>query len=180
MKIAIYLRVSKDELHTENQEIQLQEYCKGRGYEVTQTYTDHISGAKEYRPALSELLKAVEQKEFEAVLVWKLDRLGRSLQHLIRVVKFFEEHGVNLICSTQNIDTTTASGKLIFYIFGAMAEFERALISERTKAGIVRARANGKQIGRKMGQKDAYARKTDGYRARWAKHPADPTQTPAN
>lgn len=168
MKIAIYLRVSKDELHTENQEIQLVEYCRARGDEIVATYTDHISGAKEHRPALNDLLKALPTKAFEAVLVWKLDRLGRSLQHLIRVVKYFESHSVNLICSTQNIDTTTASGKLVFYIFGAMAEFERALISERTKAGIARARQNGKQIGRKPGQKDAHARKTDGYKARWA------------
>lgn len=167
MKIAIYLRVSKDELHTENQELQLKEYCTARQYEIIHTYTDKVSGAKEHRPALDELLRDAVARKFDAVLVWKLDRLGRSLQHLIRVVKQFEDNGVNLICSTQNLDTTTASGKLVFYIFGAMAEFERSLISERTKAGIARARAEGKQIGRKMGQKDAKPRKTEGYTARW-------------
>lgn len=176
MKIAIYLRVSKDELHTENQEAQLQEYCRGRGYDIVQTYADHISGMKEHRPALTELMEAVKEKRFEAVLVWKLDRLGRSLQHLIKIVRYFEAHGVNLICSTQNIDTTTAGGKLTFHIFGAMAEFERELISDRTKAGIARARQNGKQIGRKAGQKDSHARKTDGYKARWRKDPADLTE----
>ena len=184
MRIAIYLRVSKDELHTENQEIQLRDYCSTGGHEIAGVYTDRVSGAKEHRPALDELLRDVARLRFDAVLVWKLDRLGRSLQHLIRVVRYLDTHSVNLICSTQNLDTTTPSGKLVFHIFGAMAEFERSLISDRTKAGLARARAEGKQIGRKPGQKDGKPRKRDGYTARWQHHrtgqvtPAGPDTLP--
>ena len=167
MNIAIYLRVSREDLHTENQAIQLAEYVKEKGYIVTETYEDHISGKTESRPALDRLLKDVKEKKFEAVLIWKLDRLGRSLQHLVRVVNYFHKNNVDLICQTQNIDTTTSGGKLLFHIFCAIAEFERDLISERTKSGLVRARAEGKRIGRKMGQKDSKKRKTDGYFRRY-------------
>jgi len=167
MNVAIYIRVSREDLHTENQLIQLNEYVKEKNYTVTETYEDHISGKTESRPALDRLLKDVKEKKFEAVLIWKLDRLGRSLQHLIRVVNYFHKNNVDLICQTQNIDTTTSGGKLLFHIFCAIAEFERDLISERTKAGLVRARAQGKVIGRKMGQKDKKKRKTGGYIRRY-------------
>ena len=165
MNVAIYCRVSKIDLNAENQISELKAYATRQGYNVTGIYTDYISGIKEHRPELDKLLQEAKlsDRKFNAVLIWKLDRLGRSLQHLIKIVKYFEEFGVDLIVQTQNIDTTTSSGKLMFHIFGAIAEFERSLISERTKAGINRARAEGKRIGRAKGQKDSKKRKIEGY-----------------
>jgi DNA invertase Pin-like site-specific DNA recombinase len=171
IKVALYTRVSLDELNSENQSIQLKEYCRLNGLDIVKEYGDVISGYKENRPDLNQMLIDIRDKvsEYTAVVCWKLDRLGRNLSHLVRVVGYFQKHGIDLIVTTQKIDTTTPSGKLMFHIIGAMAEFERDLISERTKAGIVRARQAGKQIGRKMGQKDVKKRKTEGYSERYRK-----------
>jgi DNA invertase Pin-like site-specific DNA recombinase len=155
--------VSKIDLNPDNQIFELREYAKRQGYTVTGEYTDYISGIKEHRPQFDVLINDALQHKFDAILIWKLDRLGRSLQHLIKIVQYFEKLGIDLIVQTQNIDTTTSSGKLMFHIFGAIAEFERSLISERTKAGINRARTEGKRIGRAKGQKDKTKRKTEGY-----------------
>jgi len=169
MKVAIYIRVSKIDLHPENQLIELEKFCKERQYEIYKVYEDRISGIKEFRVALNELLIDAKEKKFEAVVIWKLDRLGRSLQHLIKIVRLLNKYNVDLICKTQNIDTTTSGGKLLFHIFGAIAEFERDLISERTKLGMERARMEGKQIGRALGQKDKIPRKKEGYFNRYKK-----------
>ena len=100
---------------------------------------------------------------FDVVIVWKLDRLGRSLQHLIRMVNYFQQWGIDFICTTQNIDTTNSSGKLLFHIMGALAEFERELISERTKLGLKKAKNVGKR------GKDKKKRKKGGYYLRYQK-----------
>jgi len=171
MKVAIYVRVSRIDLHPENQVLELKKYCEEKGYEIYKIYEDRISGIKENRPALNEMMEDAKQKKFDAVLIWKLDRLGRSLQHLVKVVGELDKYGVDLICKTQNIDTTTSGGKLLFHIFCAIAEFERDLISERTRAGLERARAEGKQIGRRKGQKDSKKRRTEGYILRYQKKP---------
>jgi DNA invertase Pin-like site-specific DNA recombinase len=170
MKTAIYIRVSRQDLHPENQLIELKKFCDEKQYEIYEVYEDRISGIKESRPALGKMLKDATEKKFDVILIWKLDRLGRSLSHLVKLVRHLNNIGIDLICKTQNIDTTTSGGKLLFHIFCAIAEFERDLISERTKAGMERARSEGKQIGRKKGQKDTKQRKTDGYFRRYAKN----------
>lgn len=163
---AIYVRVSKEDLHPENQVKALKTFSSEHNYRVVGIYTDVISGRKSSRPALIEMLKDAYDKKFNVVLVWKLDRLGRSLQHLIKVIQYFHKWDVDFICTTQNIDTTTGQGKLVFHILGAMAEFESDLISDRTKLGLARSKKKG---GRPKGSKDKRPRKKSGYYLRYQK-----------
>ncbi len=109
-------------------------------------FTDSASGAIASRPALDEAISALSPED--TLIVWKLDRLGRSLSHLIGLVSLLEKRGVAFRSLSEAIDTTTASGRLLFHVMGALAEFERALISERTRAGMAAARARGAVIGR--------------------------------
>jgi len=169
MKTAIYCRVSKEEQNPENQELELNEYAKNRGFEIFKIYTDKISGAMDSRPALNMLMSDARNKYFDAVIVWKLDRLGRSLQHLIQIIQEWKNLNIDFICKTEPIDTTSASGELIFHIFGAIAQFERHLITERINLGLDRARKQGKHIGRPKGKKDTKIRRKSGYYQRWSK-----------
>jgi DNA invertase Pin-like site-specific DNA recombinase len=135
-----YARVS-----TTDQSPQLQlDALKAAG--CTKVYTDTVSGAKSERPGLTEALSYV--RPGDTLVVWKLDRLGRSLQHLIATITDLHNRGVGFRSLTENIDTTTSGGKLIFHIFGALAEFERDIIRERTQAGLIAARARGRNGGR--------------------------------
>ena len=145
MKVAIYCRVSTDEQDINKQEVELQEYAKNHNHEIYKIYKDVISGSKDSRPDLNNMVIDGFNKKFNAVIVWKLDRLGRSLAHLIDVVNKFQNWNIGLIVTTQQIDTTTPQGKLFFHIFGAFAEFEREIISERTKLGLKRAKNVGKR-----------------------------------
>jgi DNA invertase Pin-like site-specific DNA recombinase len=112
-------------------------------------YVDRgVSGSKDSRPALNELLADVHQRKCDVVLVWKLDRLGRSLRHLVNTLAELEARGVAFVSLRDNLDLSTPAGRLMFNVIGAMAEFERALIQERVKAGLRNARAKGKRIGR--------------------------------
>jgi len=162
MKVAIYVRVSTEEQHPEKQEAELTRFCQGREYTIYKVYTDRISGIKDSRPALNDLMQEAYARSFDAVLIWKLDRLGRSMQHLISIVEKFKVWKIDLICQTQDINTSTPNGKLLFHIFGAVAEFERELISERTKMGLKRAKNVGKR------GKDKKPRRKSGYLLRWA------------
>src|SRR5215212_51636 len=135
-----YARVSTDE---QNLDLQLSA-LKQAGCE--QTYTDKISGTKANRPGLIEALSHL--REGDTLVVWRLDRLGRSLRHLIDTVTDLQERGIEFKSITEAIDTRTSGGKLVFHIFGALAEFEREIIRERTKAGLSAARARGKTGGR--------------------------------
>jgi len=148
MKVAIYTRVSKEELNPKNQEIVLKDFCKKRGYTIYGIYEDEISGAKLERPALKQLMEDAKQKKFDAVVFWSIDRLARSVLDLWRIADFFRQQGIQLICVSQDIDTTTPTGKFLFTILGAVAEFEKDIISQRTKLGILRAKKEGKKIGR--------------------------------
>ena len=174
MKVAIYVRVSKEDQHPENQILELEEFAKDRGFDVYFTYVDKISGSKDSRPALNELMMDARNKKFNAVVVWKLDRLGRSLQHLIQVIQEWDKLGIDFICKTQPIDSTTPSGKLIFHIFGAIAEFEREIIRERILLGLERRKKQGKKLGRPKGSKDKKARRKSGYYQRWASKKTTP------
>jgi DNA invertase Pin-like site-specific DNA recombinase len=139
MKVG-YARVS-----TEEQSLSLQlDALKEAG--CGKIYRDKASGAKSQRPGLQEALEYL--REGDTLVVWRLDRLGRSLKHLIETVQVLEEQGVGFQSLQEAIDTTTSGGKLVFHIFGALAEFERNLIRERTKAGLQAARARGRKGGR--------------------------------
>jgi DNA invertase Pin-like site-specific DNA recombinase len=128
---------------------ELREHALRRGWTVAGEFTDQISGSKDSRPALNKLMAQAHRREFDVVLVWKLDRWGRSLKHLVNSLAELDSLGVAFVSLRDNFDLTTPSGRLMFSIVGAMAEFERALIQERVKAGIAHARAKGKRFGRR-------------------------------
>lgn len=149
-RAALYLRVSTD-LHqkTDMQETELRAYAKARGWTVAKVCADRgVSGTKDNRPALQELMAACRQRKVDVVLVWKFDRFARSLRQLVTALDEFKRLGVDFISATEGVDTTVPSGELVFQIFGAIAQFERALIGERVRAGIAEARRNGKHLGR--------------------------------
>ncbi len=150
MRVAIYARCSTQEQSVNLQLDALREYAAARDFEVVHEYLDEgISGTKAKRPALDRLMADAHRRAFDVVLVWKVDRLGRSLTHLIRTVDTLGSLGVDLVSlGDPGLDTTSPHGRLIFSIMGAVAEFERALIVERTQAGIEAARRRGKRIGR--------------------------------
>ena len=148
MKTAIYARVSTDEQTTDNQVLKLKQVADRNGWEVQAIYADTISGAKSKRPELDKLMKSVMRKEIDMVMVWSVDRLGRSLQHLTTLLSDIESKGIDLYLHQQNIDTSTPSGKMLFQLLGVFAEFERSMIRERVMAGLDRARSQGKRLGR--------------------------------
>lgn len=148
MKTAIYARVSTDEQTTDNQVLKLEQVAGRNGWEVEAIYADTISGAKSKRPQLDKLMQAVMRKEIDMVMVWSVDRLGRSLQHLTSLLSDIESKGINLYLHQQNIDTSSPSGKMLFQLLGVFAEFERSMIRERVLAGLDRARSQGKRLGR--------------------------------
>ncbi len=150
MKVAIYARCSTADQSVDLQLDELRTYAANRGFDVVQTYTDNgVSGSKMSRPALDQLLADAHRRKFDAVLVWKLDRLGRSLGHLIRLVDQLGSLGVDLISLRDTgMDTTGPTGKLIFHVMGAVAEFEREIIQERLRDGLNAARARGVKLGR--------------------------------
>jgi len=150
-RVALYARVSTSNGHQdpEIQLAELREYADRRGWKIVGEYTDQgVSGSKESRPELNRLMTDAHQRRFDAVLVWKIDRFGRSLKHLVNALADLGAYGVAFISLRDNLDLSTPSGRLMFQIIGAMAEFERALIQERVKAGLRNARAKGKRLGR--------------------------------
>jgi len=165
-KIALYSRVSTADQTTENQVIRLKEYAVSRGLEYD-LYTEVMSSRKT-RPVKAELLKRLRNGNYSAVVVYKLDRWARSSTELILEAKELTDRGIGFISLSDNIDFSTAAGKLHFQILSAMAEFERALISERTKEGLHRAKTQGKTLGRPPGAKDRKKRKKSGYLLRMA------------
>src|SRR5216684_6646464 len=150
-RVAIYARVSTANNGQDPglQTNELREYAERRGWQIVREYVDRgVSGAKDSRPALNKLLADVHQRKCDVVLVWKLDRLGRSLRHLVNTLAELESRGVAFVSLSDNLDLSTPSGRLMFNVIGAMAEFERALIQERVKAGLRNAKAKGKRLGR--------------------------------
>ena len=150
-RIAIYARVSTDKQSTENQLLELRTLCTKLGYTIVQEYTDNgISGAKsrDERPALDLLLKDATRRKFDMVMCWSIDRLGRSLQHLVEILNELQALKIDLFFQQQGMDTSTPSGRMIFSVFGAIGEFERNLIRERVLTGQQRAKANGVKLGR--------------------------------
>jgi len=143
--------VSTDGQTTENQKLALITLLNRAGWDLAGIYEDAgISGAKgrELRPALDNLLKDASRRKFDVVVAWSVDRLGRSLSDLTAMLKELHSLGIDLVLHQQGVDTTTPAGKALFGMLGVFSEFERALIQERVRAGLVRARANGRRLGR--------------------------------
>ncbi|HEY1721049.1 MAG TPA: recombinase family protein [Magnetospirillaceae bacterium] len=150
-KVALYLRVSTTGQSVENQRRELAAVAKRHGWSVVQVFKDSgISGAKgrEKRPGLDALLKGVARREFDLVAAWSVDRLGRSLPHLVDILGELHAKRVDLYLHQQGLDTTTPAGKALFQMLGVFAEFERAMIQERVRAGLARAVAEGVTLGR--------------------------------
>jgi len=166
----LYVRVSTSEQTSENQLLALREYAQRMGFPIVAEYIDDgFSGKDDKRPAFEKLMKDMREKKFDCILVWKIDRIGRSLQHLLSFLQELRNKKMDFISMTESLDTTTPHGELIWNVLASVSQYERSLIVARTKAGLERARAEGKQIGRRKGQKDKKPRKKDGYFRRWKK-----------
>lgn len=149
MKVGLYARVSTDKQDTDNQMIRLREVAQNRGYEVFDEYVDIASGRNANRPNLDRMMKDAKQHRFDKIIAVKLDRIARSVTNLNNLMNDLYAWNVGIEFIDQPIDTTTPAGKMILTILGAMAEFERELIVERTNDGLKRARKEGKTLGRK-------------------------------
>lgn len=165
MRVAVYCRVSTEEQTTENQRLRLVEYCERMGYEFE--VVEEVESSRGTRPKKVGLLQRLRAKEFDGLLVYKLDRWARSSIELLGEITELHEKGVAFISFSDNIDLTTSGGKLQFQIMAAFAEFERSLIRERTLEGLRRAKAQGKTLGRPKGSKDKKDRRKSGYYARY-------------
>ncbi len=151
LRTAIYARVSTSN-HGQDTAVQLRDlvpFIAARGWAVADQYIDSgISGSKERRPELDRLMRDAHARKFDAVIVWKFDRFARSVSHLLRALETFNALGIAFVSLSEQMDTTTPAGKLVFTVLGAVAELERSLIVERVKAGLRNARAKGKRLGR--------------------------------
>ena len=148
MRAALYARVSTLDQEPDNQLHDLRRYVTARGWTATE-YVDHgVSGAKDSRPALNRLLADARRRKLDVVVCWRLDRLGRSLRHLVGLLDELQTLGVAFVSLAEGIDATTPAGRLQMHILAAIAEFERARIVERVRAGLARARRQGQRLGR--------------------------------
>ena len=149
-RVAIYARVSTVDKgqDPETQLIALREYAGRRDFQIVGEYIDYASGTREDRPQYRKMLEAARKRQLDVVLVWRYDRFARSTQALVQALKEFQSLGVDFISYQENIDTTTPQGEMIFTVMASLAQFESALISERVKAGMARAKAQGKRISR--------------------------------
>jgi DNA invertase Pin-like site-specific DNA recombinase len=147
---AIYARVSTNNGQDPEMQLrELREYCQRRGWQITDEYIDvGICGAQDSRPELNRLVVAAHKRLFDAVVVWKFDRFAQAVSHLLRALETFRALGIELVSLSEQVDTSTPAGKLVFTVLGAVAELERCLIAERVRAGIRNARAKGKRLGR--------------------------------
>jgi DNA invertase Pin-like site-specific DNA recombinase len=160
-RAAIYLRTSTTGQHTDNQRLELERIAERRGWSIVEVYEDTgISRARgrDKRPALDQMLNDAGRRRFDVVMSWSTDRMGRSLADLLATIQHLEAVGVDLYLDQQHLDTTTPTGRLLFQITGAFAEFERSMIRSRVNAGIARARAQGKRLGRRPVSDDVVQR----------------------
>lgn len=149
LRAARYLRVSKAEQDPALQDDETAELIAKRGWKVVETYTDHgVSGTREKRPALDRLLQDARRRRVDVIVVWKADRLFRSLKAMVTTLDEWSALGIGFVSATEVFDSTTPQGKLLLHLTSAFAEFERNLIVERTKAGIAAARRRGVHVGR--------------------------------
>jgi DNA invertase Pin-like site-specific DNA recombinase len=148
-RAALYMRVSTVDQHPETQLLDLRQMAAQRGYEIVHEYTDRISGAKAKRPGLDEMIADARRGRFDVVLVWASDRIARSVKHFLEVLDELNRLNIEYISFRENIDTGGPLGRALVVIIGAIAELERNLIIERVRAGMRRARLEGRQIGRR-------------------------------
>lgn len=192
LKVAIYTRVSTDDQNPETQKQMIIDYCTRQGYEIVGAYNDIYSGAKDSRPDFDRLLDDMRKRKFNAIAVYKLDRIGRSLQHLLQLFQEFQNQNIEFISITQNINTNTPEGKLMLRLLMILAEYERELIVSRTRDTLDRYQKSierkgffinrdgkkMKSLGRPKGSKDKNpkGRRKSGYYRRWEHKKS----TPAN
>jgi DNA invertase Pin-like site-specific DNA recombinase len=149
LRAAIYARVSTADQICENQLLELHRYVGARGWSGTEFVDRGVSGAKDRRPALDQLVADARKRRYDALVVWRLDRLGRNLRHLVTLLEELQTLGIAFVSLAEGIDATTPAGKLQMHILAAIAEFERARIAERVRAGLARVRAKGQRLGRR-------------------------------
>jgi DNA invertase Pin-like site-specific DNA recombinase len=158
IRAAIYARVSTTN-HGQDVTMQtreLREYCERRGWTVAGEYVDAgVSGSKDSRPELNHLMADASKRRFDIVAVWRFDRFARSTSHLLRALEQFRALGIDFVSFSENVDTTTPTGKMVFTVLGAVAELERGLIAERVRAGLRNAVAKGKRLGRPRARLDS-------------------------
>jgi len=169
MKAGIYYRIStRDRQDIGMQETACRDYCEREGIEIIKEYSDvGVSGKKESRPEFDKLLEDMRVKKFDTILTYKLDRIGRSLSHLVKLFEEFNRKNINFISVTQSINTTTAEGRMFLHMLMVLSQYERELIVSRIKSGLDRARKEGKPIGKRG--KDKKQRRKSGYYQRWSK-----------
>ena len=155
LRTAIYARCSTDSQNPDMQLSELREYAFRRGLQIVGEFTDIASGSKDDRPQLNKVLALAKQRKIDALLVWKVDRLGRSLRHLVNTISELEAVGVAFISLKDSLDFSTPAGRLMFNVIAAMGQFERDLIRERVKSGMANAKRKGIKLGRKAVQVDA-------------------------
>ena len=149
IRAAVYARVSTVDQEPENQLQELRRYVHARSWPAAVEYVDHgVSGAKDRRPALDRLIRDATRRRFDVLICWRLDRLGRSLEHLVTLLDELQALGVAFVSLGEGIDCTTPAGRLQLHILAALAEFEKSRIAERVRAGLARVRANGTRLGR--------------------------------
>lgn len=149
-KAAIYTRVSTQDQSVDMQVSDLRRYCEQRSFEVYKEYSDQgVSGTKDHRPALDQLMADARKRRFDVVACWRFDRWARSTKHLITALEEFRHLGIDFISFQENIDTSSPLGKAVFTIVSAIAELEKNIIVERVKAGLRNAKAKGKRLGRR-------------------------------
>lgn len=154
-RVAVYVRVSTDGQTVQNQLGELRHVAERHGWEIVHTYADEgISGTRgrEGRPEFDKLLKAIARKEVDMVAAWSVDRLGRSLQDLVSFLSDLQSKGVDLFLCLQGLDTSTPSGRAMFQMLGVFSEFEAAMIRDRVRTGVARAKKNGTKSGRPIGR----------------------------
>jgi DNA invertase Pin-like site-specific DNA recombinase len=158
-RVAIYARVSTTN-HGQDVSMQtreLRQFAKARGWTVAGEYIDAgVSGAKDSRPELNRLMAEAHKRRFDVVCVWRFDRFARSVSHLLRALETFKALGIDFVSYSEQMDTSTPAGKMVFTVLGAVAELERSLIVERVRAGLRNARAKGKRLGRPRVAVDAF------------------------
>ncbi len=148
LRVAIYVRVSTQDQSLDLQRTELLAFAKARGWKVTKIYDDKATGTNDNRPKLKELMRAAHAREVDVILIWKLDRLFRSIKGLVTSIQDFEALGIAFVSLKDQIDLSTPSGRLMVHMLGAFAEFEAALIKERVVAGLREAKRKGVRLGR--------------------------------
>lgn len=149
-KVALYCRVSTDSQTTENQVLELKVYCERQGWSIYKVYEDKgVSGSQHDRPALDEMLQDAEKKKFDILVVWKIDRIARSVVHLLEVLTTLRNLGIGFASETESINTESAQGRMLLTFLAGISEFEREICIERVRSGMARCKAQGiKKIGR--------------------------------